>query len=264
MKMVLKKSSRGLTIIALPAVISFLIAYTVLNGLFLPATDTTPQEFINLFLIVPLLLISSLMAFRRMHFGTLIWGGTLLYIAHVYFRYCFYLLENKIVYEHYAILCLSVYLLIYLAYLLMAAQPVKLSNNALRKVIAWSFLLLPLAFLCLWLLQKAPFLPTFIGIAKPSNTASLTNPYDYVYMLIILPGLFLTGVWLNKNKKPGLLLAPVLLMFFFLTDISLAGTLNILNSKGLYVNPALTLIMCILGLYSIVLLVLMIKKGQPK
>src|SRR5450631_1289659 len=86
-----------------------LTAFTVIAscvGLFTPSFYSTEtlnwqaqsvsQDFIDLVLIAPCLLITSILARRNNKIAILIWGGVLLYLTYTFVIYCFDIHFNKL------------------------------------------------------------------------------------------------------------------------------------------------------------------------
>ena len=85
---------------------------------------------------------------------------------------------------------------------------------------------------------------------------------DYIHVIdlsVCLPALFITGILVLKRNVLGSFLAPVMLVFCFLMDITISVLVILMKSKGLEGDYSVTVIMNALALISIVLLVWYLK-----
>lgn len=71
------------------------------------------QDIINIFCVVPFLLITNLLTIANRPFAILLWQGCLLYLAYTYTIYCFDIHFNQYFIIYCLILGLSFYLFIY-------------------------------------------------------------------------------------------------------------------------------------------------------
>jgi hypothetical protein len=71
------------------------------------------QDMIDLFLLVPCLLITSILAYRNNKAATLLWGGVVLYLTYTFALYCFDIHFNKLFVIYCLCLGLSFYSLMY-------------------------------------------------------------------------------------------------------------------------------------------------------
>src|SRR5688572_30684509 len=58
--------------------------------------QSSGQDLVDLFLVVPCLLVSSVLAYRKNRAATMIWGGTVLYTTYTFVIYCFAVHFNEL------------------------------------------------------------------------------------------------------------------------------------------------------------------------
>jgi hypothetical protein len=106
-------------------------------------------------------------------------------------------------------------------------------------------------FFLLWL---ADIIPAILQSTTPPSlvTAGLvTNPVHVLDLAIFLPGVFIVGLLLRRQHPLGLLLAPVLLVFFVLMDITIAVIFVAQQSIGAPVNIPGMVLMSLMALLSL-------------
>jgi hypothetical protein len=122
------------------------------------------------------------------------------------------------------------------------------------------FIFVAMIFYFLWLSE---IIPAIAGSTVPQSLAEaglITNPVHVIDLSVLLPGIFITGILLLKGKKPGIILAPVILMFFVLMDITIAFLIVIMKIKGLEDDLTIAVIMSVLALISLMNLIWYLKK----
>ncbi|HEY3429782.1 MAG TPA: hypothetical protein VGK39_03830, partial [Cyclobacteriaceae bacterium] len=196
--------------------------------------------------------------------GFPIWGGVLLYLVYTFVIYSFDVHFNKLFVLYCLILGVSFYALTYFIYKQLHQKEILIIESTLtRRVIGIYFIVIAVLFYFLWLSE---ILPAIVSNQVPkilSDAGLPTNPVHVLDLAIVLPGIFLTGVLLIKNKALGLVFAPVALVFFVLMDITI-GTLTVMmQQQGLEGSLKLTMVMGVLALFSFTLLVWYVKRIKP-
>jgi hypothetical protein len=256
-------SNKTILILSIPLVI--LIAGVSCMGLFTPGfyAGETPgwqiqalgQDLVDLTLVSPALLVLAVLAYLNNKPATLLWGGVLLYLFYTFVIYCFDVHFNRLFIFYCIILGLLFYSLIYFLYLQIkypAAGPFK--STSIWKSTGIYFLVISIMFYILWLSEIVPAM-LYNTMPRGLVEAGLpTNPVHVIDLSVILPGIFITGILVLKKKYPGYVLAPVLLAFFILMDITI-GILNIMmNQKRPDANLSIAFVMGFLALISMLLL----------
>ena len=131
----------------------------------------------------------------------------------------------------------------------------QLKNTLLARIIAVYFLIISSGFYFLWLSE---IIPSAIKNTIPQSLTDVglvTNPVHVLDLSVFLPALFITSILLFRKKALGFILAPVLLVFCILMNITI-GTLQVMmTQRGVESGYEITIIMLILAVLSGVLLV---------
>jgi len=264
--MLAASNSQAKTIVRFSVPLIVLVALTSCIGIFVPdfyhketlnwQTQSLGQDILNLVLIVPGLIVVTFLTFSNRRIATLLWGGVLLYLVYTFVIYCFDVHFNRLFIAYCLGLGLSFYSFIYFLYTQINERIATDFGNALViKVIGIYFLVLSTLFYLLWL---GEIIPAITNNTTPKSLLDVglpTNPVHIIDLSVILPGIFTTGIFLLKKKRIGFILAPVILVFFILMDITIGFLIVMMKEKGLPVNLWLTSVMGMLALFSLVLLI---------
>lgn len=152
-------------LLSLPSVL--VIVVTALAGIFIPGTyyketanwalQSMGQDLVDLFLIVPLMIASSILAFKKNRLGFIVWGGINLYLIYTYVIYSFDIHFNRLFLAYCTVLGLSFYSFIYFIYLSVKKQITYATvNKTSIRIIAGYFLIIAYMFFFLWLSKIIP------------------------------------------------------------------------------------------------------------
>ena len=214
------------------------------------------QDLINLILIVPCFLISSIFVLTNYILGRYLWPGVVVYVLYTYIIYCFDVHFNKFFIEYCLILGLNFYALIYFIYTRTRVYSIKnYYNSTIIRTTSFYLVFIALVFYVAWLLQIVPAIRNETIPSSLIDSGLLTNPIHVIDLSVILPCFFITGILLLRGKDLGFLLVAPLLMFIILMDITIT-TLNIMTTTP---SIALTVTFVALGLFSLILLIVFIK-----
>lgn len=216
------------------------------------------QDLINLFLIGPVLLITSFMVLLKKAFAYPLWAGALLYLIYTYQIYCFNIHFNSYFIAYCLILGLCFYLFVYFVYSQIKLG-LRFKNNPLNKPIAFYFLIIAVLFYLLWL---GDILPAIVYNTVPESVKKgglVSNPVQVLDLSIVLPGVFVTGILLLKKKSLGLLFSPILLTFFILMDLTISLLTIVMVNKGVESNYTVAIVMAFLATISAILLIQQLK-----
>jgi hypothetical protein len=223
-------------------------------------TQAVTQDAINVFLITPVLVFTSILALKGKT-AFLLWGGVNLYLVYTYAVYCFDIHFNSL----FLIYCFSFGLAFYsFVYFLFSLRQVMIESGIIKetfiKITAVYFLFIATGFYFLWLSQ---ILPPILNHATPKDirtTGLFTNPIHVLDLSLILPAIFLTGILILKRKTLGIVLIPPVLIFFILMDITIAALAFAENLQTGENSYAVILIMGLLSLFSLILLLLYVRQ----
>jgi hypothetical protein len=227
-------------ILILSWVISVLIIITALMGIFGKETyisdtkiwiiQSIGQDKINLFMIVPLLLLSGLKSYYNKLNYLFIFGGCLLFLIYTFTIYCFAVHFNSLFIVYCSILGIAFYSFIYI--FIHTYDHFK-NNLALLhlpvKSVRGFLFIITLFFYFLWLREDV----TAILLGMPSvslkEAGLFTNPVHVLDLAFVLPGFIITAHLLKKGLSIVKLLAPYILIFCILMFINIGALLVMLN-----------------------------------
>jgi len=221
------------------------------------------QDMIDLLLIVPCLIATSFISFYRKT-AFLLWGGVVMYLAYTFTIYCFDTHFNQMFVVYCMITGLSFYSTLYYLY---AVASEKISEFSKRKrivkIAGIYFVIIATAFYLLWLTDVVPAAINSVVPDDVKESGLFTNPVHVIDLSVFLPGVFIAGILILKKKNKGLAVAPALLTFFILMDITI-GLMNlVMKIKGIETSFALTITMSVFSLLSAVILIRFVKNVKP-
>ena len=221
--------------------------------------QSTGQDMVDLFIISPALLITCVLAYQKRKGGILAWAGVVIYLLYTFIIFCFAVHFNKLFIVYCLALGLSFYALLW--FLQMHKTGVaKNFTNVPRRVTGIYFIIIAIIFYFPWLSEIFPAVMKNKTPESIKETGLLTNAVHVIDLSVFLPGVFITGVLLLKKKLAGYLMAPVLLSFFILMDITISVLILVMKQKGLDGNSVLIAMMGALAITSAGLLMWYIKK----
>lgn len=223
--------------------------------------QTVGQDAIDLLLVVPVLLVATVFAAKGNKTALTMWAGTNIYLVYTFVIYCFDVRFNTLFIAYCFALGLSSYsiaiFLYRVAHMRVAAT---LDSSLLRKTTSWFMMVLAVAFYILWL---ADVLPSSL-LGKPSEalvtTGLVTNPVHVIDLAIVLPLSFVTGLLMLKCHPFATLLAPVLIFFFVIMDITIGVLAIVLYREGLGSSYAVAIIMAVHASASVLLFILLMRR----
>lgn len=252
-------SQKIILMLSLP--LSFLVMIVSYCGIFVEdtymrevkyyAVQGIGQDIINLFFVVPLLIINSI-RYTKSKSAALIWSGIILYLVYTYAIYCFSMHFNFLFLAYCMILGLSFYSFMYFVFSKMQEVKIEIQNFSVIKTTSAFLIILSILFYFLWLSE---IIPAVIKNEIPRSVIEngiLTNPVHVLDISILLPAFIITAIKLMKKKEIGFLLAPSMLIFaglmsFALMSMVIAMYLNNLNAD-LFIATIFVLIALISGI----------------
>ncbi len=184
-----------------------------------------PHDMVNLFLAVPALLISFLLARKEILKARLFFMAVTLYLMFTYGNYTFYAMYNRLYLCYAAIMGLCFYTFFITLKGTDAAKAKALFKDHYPNRLVGGFLIIAAMFMTLtWLGRILP--TTFLGTMPTIDLAqSTTMVPQAIDLAFILPLAFVTGVRLWRNKPEGYILGTVLPAFlvFMMTAVFSKG-----------------------------------------
>lgn len=271
----MNKLSPRVTVLWISFLLVVLVGITSVTGLYTPEfyareapnwqVQSVGQDLVNLFLIVPVLICSAFLTYKKRKAVILVWGGVLLYLVYTFTIYCFAVHFNKLFIIYCFIWGLSFYGFSWFLFNLVKEHfPTEAFVTIPRLTTGIFFIILSVLFYLLWFFD---IVTAMFNNQIPENvkeTGLYTNPVHVLDISILLPGVLIIAVFLLKKKLLGFLLAPVLLAFFILMDITIGILAILLKNKGMDSGYEVVVIMGFLTVFSCILLLNYIKKIDMK
>jgi len=219
------------------------------------------QDIVDLFLIIPALLISSYYAYRRHNGALLVWAGIIAFLVYTFTIYCFAVHFNAL----FIVYCLTLGLSFYaMAWFLLTILKNDLPGILFKKVpyrlTALYLVIIAIVFYVLWL---AEIIPAILNQEVPPSIKEaglFTNTVHVIDLSVFLPGVLITAIFLLRKKITGFIMAPVLLSFFVWMNLSIGGLVIYMKKAGVEQEYTVAVIMGVLALLSAGLLVVYIKR----
>jgi hypothetical protein len=221
--------------------------------------QSTGQDLINVFFITPCLLFASILAYRNKPSAIKIWGGVVLYLTYTFVIYCFDVHFNSLFIFYCCCLGLSFYSLIYFLFTQNQKPRKHLGNKAVTRYIGVYFISIATLFYLLWLSEIIPATIHHSNPKSVSDAGLFTNGVHVIDLSVILPAIFVTGIFLLKRVPLGFILTPILLTFFILMDITIGMLTVVMNIKGVESGFSTLVIMGCLAVISLALLIWFLK-----
>lgn len=221
------------------------------------AAQSMGQDSIDLFMITPVLIVSAILASQKNKTMLPVWGGANLYLVYTFTIYCFDVHFNQLFLIYCFCFGLSAFSFIFFLIALKNDCP----GNNLRhrtplRFIGIYFIIISVLFYLLWMADIFPPILKNTIPEKLVGTGLFTNPAEVLDLSLVLPGIFITGIFLLNGRSIGFVLTPVLLTFIILMDITVSALTIYTNSKGLAIDISIAVVMAMLALFSAALLII--------
>jgi hypothetical protein len=264
-----KKQHAIILILSLP--LAILTAFVSYAGIFVPGTyaketmnyaaQGVGQDMVNLFGVVPALIVSAVFASRKSKPGLLIWSGILFYLVYSYTIYGFGLHFGNLFLAYCFILGLSFYSFSYFIFISFKENVGEwFVQNTPTKSTGIFLIVIAIFFYFTWLSEIIPAMQAHITPKSVVESGLLINPVHVLDLAICLPALILTGVLLIKKKSLGLSLATPMLIFCILMATAIAAMILEMKSRGFEVDLTLPILFGLIALISCLLLVQYLSK----
>jgi hypothetical protein len=226
-------------------VISILVALTAVAGIWWPATYAretlytraggVASDLVDLFLVVPVLLISGIKGHQGSVPARLIWLGAQGYLFYNFVIYAFGVHFNALVFVYCATLSLSFYAAAFsLPFVPLHLVAHAYGPSAPRKTIAIAFLVLSLPTALFDLRED---LGALLAGTIPQSIIATNEPVNFVHVLdlaFLLPALCITAAFLFRRKPVGYALAPALLALLAIMSVELASLMAVMGRMGCF------------------------------
>jgi len=225
------------------------------------AAQGAGQDFVNLFIGAPVMIISLWFMRRGSRIASWIFAGMAFYYMYSYIIYVFGLRYNGYFLAYCFTLSLSTYILIFWIYYhsrldisgwFRSMPPTRLT--------AGFILFIALLFYMIWLKDIVPPLLEGEAPAHVIENGYVINPVHAIDLSFALPGLVIVSILLFRRHPLGLLLAPVLLVFIIILTIALAGMMLVVTARGIEESAGLTYIFAGISVISAIILALFLRR----
>lgn len=227
--------------------------------------QATGQDIIDLYLVVPVLIVTGVYYFLGNRKAALLWSGALLYLIYTFVIYCFAVHFNSLFVFYCMTLGLSFYAFLWFHRVQLHKPFINGSANGISlRVTGIYFIILSIMFYYLWLSEIIPAIATHTLPESQKETGLFTNPVHVLDLSVILPGLFITGLLLLKKHQLGMILAPAFLVFLILMDITIGLLVLLMKQKNLVDNASIAWIMVFMAIFSMALAIILLKNILPR
>jgi hypothetical protein len=262
------------TITILSVLLAVSLAAVSFSGAFIPRTyarevpsmaaQGVGQDIVDLFLVVPLLILTLVFVHKKSRVAVFVFGGTVFYVLYSFVIYAFGVHFNIMFILYCATLGLSLYLFILVLYEAGRMEVKGWFGPGLpSRLIGGYLILVAVMFYLLWLKDT---LPAVLGGSVPSSVSDynlLVNPVHVLDMAVALPGLIIATLLLVRKRRLGYILAPIALVFTIILAIALTGMVLMVKARGIGEDASIAGIFVVLAVISTFLLVLFLKKIRP-
>ncbi len=218
-------------------------------------------DILDLYLIVPILVVTTVLALRGSMAALMVWAGTLMSLAYNFMIYAFAIHFNAMFLAYCAVLGLCFYGLIGVRKFLATDEIAKAySAGVPRRLLAATFIFIAVS--AAWNEVKEDVVAIQAGTIPASIEAGQrTNPIHVLDLSFLLPAMVIAGVMLLRRKKEGFVFAPVLAVTLILISIEVITIIVVMVRRGLTsgMGPAYSF-----GVAGAVLTVLLVWYLYPK
>lgn len=246
------------------------LAVVSLYGVFVPSTyerdaasmaaQGIGQDIVNLFFVLPLLLLTLIFMLKGSKVATFIFGGTLFYLLYSFVIYSFGVHFNNLFLLYCLTLGLSFYAFVLTLYELshMEVQGWFGDRTPVRSVGIF-LIIISAMFYLLWLKDIIPVILIDSVPQTVSDYKLLVNPVHVLDIAIVLPGLIITAILLLKKRRLGYILAPISLVFIIILAIALIAMVLVLQARDITDDISVAGIFVILAIISSIFLFLFLR-----
>ena len=217
--------------------------------------QSTGQDILDLFLVSPALLICAAMAYRGSRPAKFTWAGVNLYLVYTFIIYAFDIHFNSLFYFYCLCLGLSFYSIVYFLYTETQRPETENADPVfIERIIGVYFIVTAILFYILWISDIMTAILYHTLPASLTLAGLPTNPVHVLDLAIVLPALCLTGVLLLRQHRMGRLLAPVILVFTLLMNLTIGGLNLVMHFRDLEMSWTVTIAMFVLAAFNFLLL----------
>jgi hypothetical protein len=223
--------------------ITILVATTSAIGLCVPgfyrdppgwAIQVIAQDFVDLAVVLPVLVSSSVLVVQGSQRAHLVWLGTLSYLIYTFVIYTFAVAHNALFLVYVAVFACSLWAFIAgLTRMQGRARGTVCTRRLPVKTVSSSLIIQATLFYLLWLSDEITAVVAGRLPQSLHDTGLLTNPVHVLDMAVLLPALVLSGIWLWRKQAIGYGVVAVLLVNLVFQGIGIAAIMGFSIYAGL-------------------------------
>ena len=179
-----------------------------------------PQDYLNLFFVLPLFVISTFLMIKGSRAAFLFWLGTLLFISYIAFTYCFTIHANHLFLIYIAMLGLSLHLIIGVLIRLVSEDMPWFDRVKTKQMILFLFITGGF-FTAYWLVTAVPVSITGTLNESEIRCGFTTSPFHVFDLAIYFPIFIISACLLIKKNRHGYVLSAAMTVYTWIMATSL-------------------------------------------
>ena len=224
------------------------------------AAQGTGQDWINLVVCAPALLIAGVAAGRGSRHARLVAGGLLLYAVYSFAIYAFAMHFTTLFLIYCTLLGSSTFALVDLLITLRAEDPDSwYDKGAPIRVVSATLISIAGIFGVLWLVQIVPALVAGTDPPGLNDVGLAANPVHVLDLSLLLPAMIVVGVALLRRHAFANVLAPILLTFAAMMASAVGGMTAMMHVRGLVFDPTPTIVMTVVAAWCLGTLIALLR-----
>ncbi len=197
------------------------------------AAQGVGQDFANLGVVLPTLIVATQLAQKGSARALLVWAGVLVYLVYAYLMSAFFVHFGPLFPAYVAILGLAFYL--FCATLLnvdLERAARSFTERTPHRLAAAVLIACGAGFFALWSSEVLRALLEGVPPAGVVEAGLPVNPVHVLDLALLLPGLVLTGILLLRGRPLGYFLAPVLLVTLVMLGCAVLAMAAVMIVRG--------------------------------
>lgn len=179
-----------------------------------------PQDYLNLFFVLPLFIVSAFLMRKGSRAAFLFWLGTLLFISYISFTYCFTIHANHLFLVYIAMLGLSLHLIMAVLVSLGSEDMPWFDRVKTKPVILFLFIT-GVFFIAYWLITAVSVSITGALNESEVRCGFMTSPFHIFDLAIYFPIFIISARLLIRKNRYGYVLSAAMIVFTLVMSASL-------------------------------------------
>jgi hypothetical protein len=221
------------------------------------AAQGVGQDLVNLFVVVPVLLVSAEATRRGSRRAHAIWVGALAYSLYSYVLYAFFLHFGPLFLIYVAVLGLAGFAFGSAASSLARRVPAAWPHSPLTPWVGTYLVVVGSGFAFLWLADIVPAVVAGRDPVSLADTGFWVNPIHVLDLAFVLPAMIATGVLVFRRQPLGMRFAPVLATFSALMGLAIVAMMIVMARRGLPSEAAVAWGMAVVTAVSLAMVTLL-------